>query len=275
MRNNQRLFSNLIPALALLCLASHAKAQDLVSARILAAEGQVEIRRRIPDQPQIQKISFKTNDEVHTGDAIATGRNGRLTLALSDGSQAMIAPQSTVVIQDLSLNPRALFQILRGKARIHIEKLGGRPNPYRVNTPTAVIAVRGTLFDVLVDERQTEVYLHEGSVAINNLASPDRVVLLTAGQMTKVFEERPPNFPNIFKTGRNNDVFRKPSLEKDDHRIAERMGPFSNDGGGFQRTGGPASRGDAKPGIGPGDRSPDSTRSRSNGGDGGGGRRPE
>src|SRR4029078_7551238 len=120
-----------------------------------------EIRRSSDSQPQIQKIAYKVNDELRTGDTIITGKSGRFVLGLSDGSQAMIAPQTTVVIKDLSQSPRTLFNVIRGKTRIHIEKLGGQPNPYRVNTPTAVIAVRGTIFDVLVDGNETQVFLHE------------------------------------------------------------------------------------------------------------------
>ncbi len=96
------------------------------------------------------------------GDVIRTFKGGRLVLGLSDGSQAIIGEQTTVEITDLSRSPRTIFNLLRGKTRVKIEKMGGRPNPYRVNTPTAVIAVRGTLFDVLVSEKETQVLAHEG-----------------------------------------------------------------------------------------------------------------
>src|SRR5262245_18994730 len=155
-------------------------AQNLVSARVLAVEGEVEIHRQPDNQAQAQKIAFKIDDELRAGDRIITGRKGRLALGLSDGSQAVIAPQTTVVIQDLSQSPRALFNVIRGKTRIHIEKLGGQPNPYRVNTPTAVIAVRGTVFDILVEGDETQVYLHEGAVTVTNLTTPGQPVFLSA-----------------------------------------------------------------------------------------------
>src|SRR5438128_12699395 len=82
------------------------RAQELVSAKVLSVEGQVEIRRQPNGQPQVQKIAFKADDEVRAGDTIITGRRGRLVLGLSDGSQAVIAPQTTVVIKDLSGSPR-------------------------------------------------------------------------------------------------------------------------------------------------------------------------
>ena len=188
----------------MLFAAAGLRAQDLVSARVLSIEGQVEIRRSSAGQPggqpAAQKIAFNLNEELKAGDTIVTGRGGRLSLGLSDGSQAVIAPQTTVVIQDLSQSPRTLFQLIRGKTRVHIEKLGGQPNPYRVNTPTAVIAVRGTIFDVLVKDDETEVFLHEGEVSVTNLSLPERPVTLTAGQMTRVLQQRLPRPPSDFKT---------------------------------------------------------------------------
>src|SRR5205085_10706753 len=157
--------------------ASNAQAQTLVSARVLGSEGPVEIQRRA--QGAAVKISYRVNDELLAGDVIKTFKNGRLVLGLSDGSQAIISEQTTVEITDLSLSPRTIFNLLRGKTRIKIEKVGGRPNPYRVNTPTAVIAVRGTLFDVFVTEKETQVFVHEGEVAVSSLAMPQAPVILS------------------------------------------------------------------------------------------------
>ena len=188
--------------------AGSVRVQELVSARVLSIEGQVEIHRATPDQPRSHQIAFKVEDELKAGDTIVTGKGGRLVLGLSDGSQAIIAPLTTVIIKDLRQSPRTLFQIIRGKARIHIEKLGGQPNPYRVNTPTAVIAVRGTTFDLLVEEEETKIYLHEGEVTVTNLRTPDQPVLLVAGQMTQVLMQRLPKPPASFKVGQNDRTFK-------------------------------------------------------------------
>jgi len=234
-------------AAALILSAGSAQAQDLVSAKVLSIQGQVEIRRQPSDQPQIQKIAFKVADELKAGDTIVTGKSGRLVLGLSDGSQAVIAPKTTVVIQDLSQSPRALFNVIRGKTRVHIEKLGGQPNPYRVNTPTAVIAVRGTIFDVLVDDDETEVFLHEGQVEVTNLTSPNQPILLFAGQMTKVFLQRLPTAPGVFKPGRNDGTFkirRNDKAQQDNRQIA------------IGGRGAAPSDGSAKPDVGRGGSSP-------------------
>lgn len=232
------MFSRKIPFSIFLCLTALfltgvVSSQQMVSARITSIEGQVEIRRNPSDQPVPVRIAFKVDDRLSAGDTIITGKNGRLVLGLSDGSQAVIAPKTTVVIKDLSQSPRTLFEVIKGKTRIQIEKLGGQPNPYRVNTPTAVIAVRGTIFDVLVEDNETEVFLHEGEVAVTNLNLPNQPVFLTAGQTTRVFTQRPPNPPGSFKPGRNDGNFRTAQAGRqgqDNGRIADTSGRGSNRG---------------------------------------------
>jgi len=212
-------------------MAGEVAAQQLVSAKITAIEGQVEIRRYPSAQPVPVKIAFKVDDRLSAGDTIITGKNGRLVLGLTDGSQAVIAPKSTVVIKDLSQSPRTLFEVIKGKTRVHIEKVGDQPNPYRVNTPTAVIAVRGTIFDVLVEDNETEVFLHEGEVAVTNLRLPDQPVFLSAGQTTRVLMLGPPRLPGVFKPGRNDGNFRTSQMGRpgqDNGRIADTSGRSSD-----------------------------------------------
>jgi ferric-dicitrate binding protein FerR (iron transport regulator) len=195
-------------AVSLASLArTDASAQNLVSARILSSEGPVEIQRRAHGRAGLTKIAFSVKDELEAGDLIKTFKGGRLVLGLSDGSQAIIGEQTTVEITDLSRSPRTLFNVLRGKTRVHIEKMGGRPNPYKVNTPTAVIAVRGTIFDVFVSEKETRVLVYEGEVSVSNQASPSVLVILPAGWSTRVKRDRPPDSPSTFRLDRLNDTF--------------------------------------------------------------------
>ncbi len=189
--------------------ADRANAQPLVAAKILSVEGPVEIRRAPSSGATLKKINFKPHDQLNAGDRIITGWQGRLVLGLTDGSQAVIGERTVVEVRDLGSSPRELFRVLRGKTRIYIEKLGGRPNPYRINTPTAVIAVRGTLFDVIVKTNETEVFVHEGEVAVSSLHAPEQIVLLSAGQMTRVRQDQSPTLPAPFKPGRNDDSFRR------------------------------------------------------------------
>lgn len=198
-----------LPLVLLVIGADWAHAQQLVAAKILSVDGPVEIRRAPAMGATLKKINFKPHDQLNAGDRIVTGWRGRLVLGLTDGSQAIIGEQTTVEIKDLGRSPRELFHVLRGKTRIYIEKLGGKPNPYRINTPTAVIAVRGTLFDVIAKKNETEVFVYEGEVAVSRLNAPEQLVILSAGQMTRVKQGESPTPPAPFKPGRNDDSFRR------------------------------------------------------------------
>ena len=67
--------------------------------------------------------------------------------------------------------------------RVKINHFAGKPNPYRMNSPTASIAVRGTEFSIEVDaEGDTQVVVYEGAVEVASLADPDRRVLIEAGR---------------------------------------------------------------------------------------------
>jgi len=160
----------------LLALAQAGMAQEAFRPIVLNFEGEVEIQRAVTAVKA--RVDLRAREALFPGDTITTGRNGRLVLGLPDGSQAVIAPKTTVRIEQLDSNPRTLFHLLKGKTRVQIEKLGGQPNPYRVNTPTTVIAIRGTIFDVAVDQEQTEVFLLEGEVEVSNRSFPDQILRL-------------------------------------------------------------------------------------------------
>ena len=67
-----------------------------------------------------------------------------------------------------------LLDLIIGTIRVHIEHFGNEPNPNRIMTPTAVISVRGTTFDVSVDEddETTEVDVEEGTVVVQHALLP-------------------------------------------------------------------------------------------------------
>lgn len=184
-----------------------ANSQNLASAKILSSSGSVSISRTLSAGRAVNNVNIRRGEGVFPGDVIKTNSGGRLVLGLADGSQAIISENTIVEIKDLGNSPRTIFNILRGKTRIKIEKMGGKPNPYRVTTTTAVIAVRGTEFDVFVSDDETRVYVVEGEVAVTNLFAPEREVILTPGKFTKVERGQPPRPPASFNRGRNDNLF--------------------------------------------------------------------
>jgi hypothetical protein len=131
---------------------------------------------------------------VQLGDQVRTGPGGTLILEVPDGSYMVISENTTLTIEDSwSGNFKNLVNVMMGKVRFYIQRLGGRPNPYRVMTPTALIAVRGTTFEVTIDDAQTaEIRCLEGRVAVESVGLSDREVILETGRKTLV---RPGEYP--------------------------------------------------------------------------------
>jgi hypothetical protein len=119
------------------------------------------------------------------GDRVDTRGGGRVVIDLSDGSMVVVAPESVVTLKDYRTagSLRELFEITLGAVRVKINHFAGKPNPYRMNSPTASIAVRGTEFTVTVSETgDTEVDVIEGLVEVTQRNDPSRSVLLEAGR---------------------------------------------------------------------------------------------
>jgi hypothetical protein len=122
---------------------------------------------------------------LNPGDQVDTRGGGRVVIDLSDGSMFVVEPQSLIVIKDYrqAESLRELFEILVGKVRVRINHFGGRPNPYRMNSPTASLAVRGTEFSLEVGPGgETQVMVYEGAVEVTSLSDPNQTVLVEAGR---------------------------------------------------------------------------------------------
>lgn len=124
-------------------------------------------------------------DALNPGDEIDTRGGGRVVIELTDGSAVVVHPNSRIVIGDYraAASLREMFRILIGRVRVKIAHYGGRPNPYRVNSPTASILVRGTEFGVAVESSgDTRVEVYEGLVEVESLSDPRYRALLSPGR---------------------------------------------------------------------------------------------
>ena len=155
--------------------------------------GKVEIRTASAKAFQPLTASAR---QVQVGDQIRTSAGASVVLTLPDSSYMVVNENSELVIRDIwSGGTRSVVNVMLGRVRFYIERLGGRPNPYRVETPTALIAVRGTVFDVNFDGQSTEVWCLDGQVAVENPAIPNREVVLNPGFHTLVVAGQAPITP--------------------------------------------------------------------------------
>lgn len=136
---------------------------------------------------------LQLHDAVQAGDELITGENSEAVIRTSGGATVRIFPDSRVIFSERSPDIQEFLHLFLGSIKVHIEKLSGRPNPHKLTTPTAVIAVRGTTFSVFVDDTDsTLVAVDEGVVSVANVRSPSQEMILQRGQRTWVRPGQPP-----------------------------------------------------------------------------------
>lgn len=115
-------------------------------------------------------------------------REGQLVLVLrSDESEILVQPHTQVILRAPQPGSWDTLQIMLGKVRAYIRKRTGGAPPFEMGTPSAVIAVRGTRFDVEVNRSGvSEVDVFEGLVEVGSTTLPGAAVLVSPGMSTRV-----------------------------------------------------------------------------------------
>lgn len=193
MRIGRRLpqfWTKLLPLLAATAVVCSAQMPPIDStgyaAKVIELNGRVSVLR------DATPWALNVGDSIQVRELIITGPDGQAKFAVSDGSTFEVYPNSRVVFRKSPPNWRDLLDVLVGRVKVHIEHLYG-PNPNRVQTPTAVISVRGTTFDVSVadDDEATEVTVEEGTVDVRHAMLPGNTKTLNAGDTYIVYRNVP------------------------------------------------------------------------------------
>jgi hypothetical protein len=126
------------------------------------------------------------------GYTVKTGSDGYAKFQVPDGSTFEVFPNSEVVYTKTESIPD-LLNVWLGRVKVMIQHLPGVPNPNRVTTPTALISVRGTIFDVDVEDMDgtTVVALDQGIVDVKHRLKPGNPVQLLPGQLIRVYPNQP------------------------------------------------------------------------------------
>jgi len=127
---------------------------------------------------------------------ISTQDDGRMLLRLADGSNLLVRSNTRLVLKQPEAGAWRYVQLMIGHVRAEIQKrLGGAPG-FQIGTPSAVISVRGTSFDVEVNRTGiTEVDVHEGVVQLDSAKGMGESVLIRAGFSSRVGFEAGPESP--------------------------------------------------------------------------------
>ncbi len=183
-RKVHRAATVLLAAAACLC-AIPLRAQS-GAARVITMNGQVSVLR--DNYPQVLNVG----DSVQPRQIIITGADGFALFQVSDGSTFEVFSNARVIFRENQGSWRDLLDVLLGRVKVHIQKLGGQPNYNRVRTPTAVISVRGTIFDVAIEDEDdtTLVSVEEGQVGVLHLLKPGPERILNPGESIRVFRNQ-------------------------------------------------------------------------------------
>ena len=178
-----------LPLWAALCLSA---AQGQVSppgpatapfAGAIISEWKGEVHVQVPTG---NVAAPKRGQVLPAGTIVETGE-GRLVLVLrADESEILVQPHTRLVVSEPAPGNWNAVDILLGRVRAYIRKRTGGAPPFQMGTPSAVIAVRGTRFDVEVNGRgASEVDVFDGlvEVASTTLGSS---VLVSPGFSTRV-----------------------------------------------------------------------------------------
>ncbi|HEX6896424.1 MAG TPA: FecR family protein [Bryobacteraceae bacterium] len=183
-----RLVSGLFIAITgIVCSAQSISLSPDSAAQVISLTGQVSVLR------DGEPWALNVGDQIRIQQVIVTGPDGSARFQVSDGSFFEVYPNSNVIFRKNPGNFKDLLDLLVGRVKIHIQKLGGQPNPNRIMTPTAVISVRGTTFDVAVDDddQTTLVTVEEGIVDVSHALKPGNIRTLTAGESLEVYKNEP------------------------------------------------------------------------------------
>ncbi|MDX2268876.1 MAG: FecR family protein [Bryobacter sp.] len=172
---------------AAVCSAQFFPGTPSATGKVLHVQGQVSVLR--DDVPW----AIQVGDTLQPRQEIITGADGYAKIQVPDGSLFEVFPNSRATFRSNQGNLRELLDLWVGRVKVHIEKLNGKPNPNRIQTPTAVISVRGTTFDVSVeDEDETLVVVEEGQVAVQHALLPySSPKLVNGGEYLRVYKNLP------------------------------------------------------------------------------------
>lgn len=163
-------------------------AEESVAAKVVTLNGQVSVLR--DNSPW----ALNVGDQIQPKQIIVTGADGFAVLRVSDGSTFEVFPNSRVIFRDNPGNWGDLLEVFIGRVKVQIQKMGGQPNYNKVRTPTAVISVRGTVFDVTVEDEDatTLIAVEEGQVAVQHSLLPrGDPKIVNAGEWIRVYKNQP------------------------------------------------------------------------------------
>ena len=163
----------------------------VASATVADLKGEVQVE--LPGRGD----ALPTLGQVLPPETVVTTKEGSVLLRLEDGSQILVHSKTRLVLKQPSPTGWQRLLLSLGKIKAEIQKRTGGSPPFQIGSPSAVISVRGTRFNVEVDKRNTtRVTVEEGEVDLESVKGKGRPVRIKAGFTSSVKEDSAPEPPH-------------------------------------------------------------------------------
>ena len=185
-----------------------------------------EVKRTV----EVNDVRATKGQPAKGGDEVVTGWFSYALIA-SEGHRAKFEIFSATEVKLAEGTPGVILSVERGRIRAAFDKIMGS-EPRVVKTPGALLAVRGTRFDVEVNaEGDTTVDVWEGIVEVQSPLRPEPM-LVRAGEESRYGRNRPPETRPMPEHRRRQDPTRHPRPEEDGVRPRD---PNGNPRGGHHQ----------------------------------------
>ena len=146
------------------------------------------------------KSLLKVGDRVNEGDEIIVARDNAVELALDDQIENIIhiEGEAAVKLSGTSSADTWNIDVSKGKIFALLDKktIGEK---FKITTPNAIAAVRGTQYQVWADSSDSKIYTYKGKVQVNGRKEDgrptDESVVVKAGKKTTSHRGEAPKNP--------------------------------------------------------------------------------
>jgi len=181
---NSILFRRSVRSLAFLLAVSVAGSAEATEAVLRALKGRVTVRTAHSKKLIIAKPGLR----LHSNDQLRTGPDAAAQLVFESGATVLVKQKSKLAIKGDRLGTLLSFDV--GEFLIGLRRKLKPTESFRVRTPAAVAAVRGTLFWGLSDAQKMSHYAC--FTGIVEIKAKGHTLTLTPGQKVEIPLNHPP-----------------------------------------------------------------------------------
>ncbi len=153
---------------------------------------------------QTLEIKAEKRFELLEEDNVRTEHDSRIKMLFRDDSILTLGPKSRLIIKQYLYSPESkraesIYELIDGKLRAVVGNA-----TFRITTPTAFSAARGTMYIVWYDavKEMTGIAVLEGEVEAGNINPEIKgSVVVHRGEVVYIFKNMPPSLPVPFEKG--------------------------------------------------------------------------